>query len=87
MAETPPKPPPIAGILGPDNYYPVNLVHEAQKPGPGYYEQPNLMGHNRRGYPFTSKPDNNVHRNTAAPYQGPPSTFGGPIYTIGLKDV
>jgi hypothetical protein len=86
MAETPPKPPPVVGMLGPDDRCPGNLRHEAAKPGPGY-DQPDLMGHNRRGYPFTSKPDNDVHPDTAAPYHGARSTLGGPMYTIGLRDV
>jgi hypothetical protein len=86
MAADPPKPPPIVGFMGPLDRCPVNLAHEAKKPGPGYYESTSSFLH-RTGFKFTSKPDTDAHPDTAAPYHACRSTLAGPMYTIGLKDV
>jgi hypothetical protein len=78
---------PIVGFIGPDDRGPVNLAHEAQQPGPGYYEHRDLFAPNGRGCPFTSKGITDERPDTAAPYQPSRSTLGGPMYTIGLKNV
>jgi hypothetical protein len=86
MAQIPPKAPPIVGFTGPADRCPVNLAKEAKKPGPGYYESRTLYTPGKPGFKFTTKPNNDVRPDTAAPYHGSKSTLGGPLYTIGLKD-
>jgi hypothetical protein len=89
MATIGAKPPPIVGFVGPDDRCPVNLAHEARKPGPGYYESRggfSSPSSRQRGFKFTVKPDTDVHPDTAAPYHRTSSTLGGPMYTIGLKE-
>ena len=83
----PPKPPPIAGFPGPDDRCIVNLKEEAKKPGPGYYEQKSLVP-GTKGHKFpTARRDLDEKPDTAAPYHACKSTLGGPMFTIGLKDV
>lgn len=83
----PPVPPPINGLVGPEDRCPVNLAHEAGKPGPGYYETSDIFDTTGKGFTVQSKPPNDVRPDTAPPYYAGHSTLAGPLYTIGLKDV
>jgi hypothetical protein len=87
--ETPitPHPPPLCGFYGPTDRCPVNLDHEKQKPGAGYYEQPGQFERFERGYYFTSRTMDDFVPDTGAPYQGQRSTLGGPRWTIGSKNI
>lgn len=90
IGEQPKKPPPIIGFPGPDDRCVINIKKEKQKPGPGYYDaQPTDMfiSTSRRGRSIAHKKDEDYMPDTAAPYHSCTSTLGGPMYTIGLRDV
>jgi hypothetical protein len=87
MVPEPPKPPRILGFVGPADRCPVDLRKEAQRPGPGYYEAPVGLGAGTRGCALRPRPRDDMKVDTAAPYYAAPSTFGGPKFTIGLRDV
>ena len=89
IADPTPEPQRICGMMGPsdEDRAPIRLKEEAAKPGPADYDtnidqNPIKKGHkicNR--YPDDSIPD------TSAPYHSTSSTLGGPMFTIGLRDV
>lgn len=81
-----PTPFPPCGFYGPSDRCPVDLEKEAEKPGPGYYDEKGQFEVFRRGYYFTSRKMNDYVPDTAAPYHDQASTLGGPKYTIGSKD-
>lgn len=87
MMEEAPRPPPITSFPGPEDRCIVNLREEAKKPGPGYYEQADLLGLGKRGFKFPKSRNTDVKPDTAAPYHPCKSTLGGPMFTIGLRDV
>lgn len=87
MTPDPPRPPPIAGFPGPDDRSIVNEREEAKKPGPGYYEQKDLFVPGAKGYKFSTQPNIEEKPDTAAPYHACKSTLGGPMFTIGRRDV
>ena len=80
-----PYPTPLCPILGPteDDRAPINFKKEAEKPGPGYYDdQPTNFERPRTGYYFTSRMMNDFVPDTAAPYYPAQSTLGGPKFVI-----
>ena len=87
IMEEAPRQPPFSGFPGPADRCIVNLAEEAKKPGPGYYEQPDLMKAGSRGFKFPTSQNTGDKPDTAAPYHPCKSTLGGPMFTIGLRDV
>lgn len=90
IGEQPKKPPRYSGFSGPGDRCVIDEKKEKEKPGPGYYEtqtEDMRIATSRRGVTIKHKSYTDKRPDTAAPYHPCTSTLGGPMYTIGLRDV
>lgn len=90
MAPVPPPSQPIRGFSGPidDDRAVINIKQEKAKPGPAdYHNEKPAFSPGKKGYKMSSRTIRQSRPDTAAPYYSTSTTLGGPMYTIGLKDV
>lgn len=88
IAAPTPDPPPIRGMMGPsdEDRAPINIKKESSKPGPADYDT-NINLKNNKGHKICNKFSDDTRPDTSAPYHSTTSTLGGPMFTIGLRDV
>jgi len=85
-----PVPAPICGMIGPVSRCPINEIEEQHKPGPADYQPPKsaFATDSKRGFTIKgSRNDKRSKKDPNPPYYSVPSSLGGPVYTIGLRDV
>ena len=88
IADPTPEPPRICGLMGPsdESRAPINIKEEKSKPGPADYDN-YIKEKSNKGHKISNKYLDDTRPDTAAPYHSASSTLGGPMFTIGLRDV